>query len=91
VLDAKTGQTILSNTLEFSRAEGANVYPSPCLAGRALFVGNDAGETLIVEPTGQGAVIGRNSLPRGSGATPAFSGRRMFIRGGKLLYCIGEP
>ena len=90
VLDAKTGRTILNKTLDFARTDGANVYPSPCLAGKLLFIGNDAGEILIVEPTGQSAVIGLNSLPRGSGATPAFSGQRMFVRGGKLLYCIGD-
>jgi hypothetical protein len=34
--------------------------------------------------------VAANSLPAGSGASPAFIGRRMLIRGGKLLYCIGQ-
>jgi hypothetical protein len=54
-----------------------------------LFASNDAGDTLLLEPGDQGTVVGTNSLPRGSGATPTFSGKRMFIRSGNLIYCIG--
>ena len=91
VLDANTGKTILNKTLEFTRTDGVNVYPSPCLAGKVLFIGNDVGEILIVDPNNPVVVLGANSLPRGSGATSTFSGQRMFIRGGKLLYCVGAP
>jgi outer membrane protein assembly factor BamB len=91
VLDAKTGKTMLNRTLEFTRMEGAHTYPSPCLAGNLLYIGNDTGEMLILKTSEPSAVIGLSSLPRGSGATPAFSGTRIFIRGGKLLYCIGLP
>jgi len=93
VIDANTGKSILRKTLELApagRRDGPNVYPSPCLAGRHLFVGNDAGETVLLEPGDQGAAVGSGSLPGGSGATPAFSGKRMSVRGGKLLYCVGE-
>lgn len=89
VLDANTGKTILKKALEFPRPDGLNIYPSPCLAGQHLFVGADNGDTLILEPGEQGRVVGSNSLPRGSGGTPIFSGKRMFVRGGKILYCIG--
>jgi outer membrane protein assembly factor BamB len=88
VLDATTGKTLLTKTLEFPRADGPSIYPSLCLAGKHLFAGNDAGDTLLLEPGDQGVVSGSSPLPRGSGATPTFSGRRMFIRGGKALYCI---
>ena len=53
VLDALTGKTLLSAKLGLSapgRAENACVYPSPVLAGRHLLVGNDAGESLLLEP-----------------------------------------
>jgi outer membrane protein assembly factor BamB len=88
VLDAKTGKTRLHRTLEFTRTDSASVYPSPCLAGKYLFISNDAGETLTVEPTDQAAVVGTSFLPHGSGATLTCSDKRLFIRGGKLLYCI---
>jgi len=89
VIDANTGKTLLNKTLEFPRTDAPHVYPSLCLAGKQLFASNDAGDTLRLEPGDQGAVTGSNSLPRGSGATPTFSGQRMFVRGGKILYCIG--
>lgn len=94
VIDAATGKSIFRKTLDLppaGRNESPNVYPSLCLAGNRLFVGNDAGETVIVEPGDQGVAAGSCSLPAGSGATPVFSGHRMFARGGKLLYCIGQP
>jgi hypothetical protein len=93
VLDAATGKTLLSKALDLPPAGGdgkPNVYPSPCLAGPYLLVGNDAGDTLVLEPGDKGVARGTNTVPGGSGATPAFSGRHMFLRSGSLLYCIGE-
>jgi hypothetical protein len=92
VIDARTGKTVLKKTLALppaGREASPNVYPSVCLAGKHLFVGNDAGESLIIEPGDKGAVVGTAALPGGSGGTPTFTGKRMFVRGGKILYCIG--
>jgi len=89
VFDANTGKTLLNKTLEFPRAHGPNVYPSLCMAWKQLFASNDAGDTLLLGAGNPGAVSGSNSLPRGSGATSTFRGQRMFVRGGKILYCIG--
>ena len=44
----------------------------------------------LLEPGDDGTAIGLNALPAGSGSTPVFAGQRMFVRGGKLLYCVGE-
>jgi len=85
---------ILARKIEIAPAkgaEGASVYPSLCLAGKRLVVGNDAGETIVLEPGDQGAAGGSGSLPGGSGGTPAFSGQRMLVRGGKCLYCLAAP
>jgi outer membrane protein assembly factor BamB len=93
VIDARTGRTVLKKTLDLppaGRSDGPNVYPSPCLAGKHLFVGNDSGDTVLIEPGDQATVVGTNSLGAGSGGTPTFSGKRIFVRGGKLLYSIGE-
>ena len=94
VIDAKTGKTVFTKTLELApagRTDGPNIYPSPCLAGKHLFLGNDAGDTVLLKPDDHATMVGTNSLPSGSGGTPIFSGKRMLVRGGKLLYCIGEP
>jgi outer membrane protein assembly factor BamB len=93
VIDARTGKTVLKKTLDLppaGRTDGPHVYPSPCLAGKRIFVGNDAGDTALIEAGDQATVAGTNSLGAGSGGTSTFSGTRILIRGGKLLYCIGE-
>jgi outer membrane protein assembly factor BamB len=93
VIDANSGKTRLQKTLELppaGRSASPNVYPSVCLAGKHLFVGNDAGETVLLEPGDEGTAGGLNTLPAGSGSTPVFAGGRMFVRGGKVLYCVGE-
>jgi outer membrane protein assembly factor BamB len=94
VIDASSGKTVLMKTLELAPAGGAdgpNIYPSLCLAGKHLYLSNDAGETVLLEPGDQGTAVGRNCLPGGSGGTSTFSGNRMFIRGGQRLYCVGGP
>jgi outer membrane protein assembly factor BamB len=94
VFDASTGQLILSKKLALAPAAGAggaSVYPSLCLAGEHLFVGNDAGQMIVLQPGDQGVAVGGGALPGGSGGTPVFSGRRLFLRGGKFLYCLAAP
>jgi outer membrane protein assembly factor BamB len=92
VIDAKTGKTQLQKTLDLppaGRTTTPNVYPSICLAGKHLFVGNDAGEAVMVELGNEGKAGEVNSLPAGSGSTPVFADKRIYVRGGRLLYCIG--
>ena len=94
VVDASTGRTVLNKKLALApaiRADSASAYPSLCLAGKHLFIGNDAGDTIVLEPGDAGVAVGSGSLPGGSGGTLAFSGRRVFARGGKLLYCLAAP
>ena len=93
VIDAATGKVVLSKALDLPPAGGQdspNVYPSVCLAGRRLLVANDAGEAVFIEPGDKGGAVAAGSLPHGSGSTPTFRGKRMLMRGGKLLYCIGR-
>lgn len=93
VIDANTGKTRLQKTLELppaGRSATPNVYPSVCLAGQRLFVGNDGGEGVFVELGDEGTTGEVNALPAGSGATPVFGGGRMYVRGGKVLYCVAE-
>lgn len=96
VLDAATGATVLERVLKLAPAGGedldhgnANVYPSLTVADGKLFVGNDVGQTFVLEATREYKELARNQLAEGSGATPAFAGSSLFIRSGEFLYCIG--
>jgi outer membrane protein assembly factor BamB len=85
VLDAASGKTLLEKTLEID----PNIYPSLTIAGKYLFLGNDKGTMLVLEPGKEFKQVRMNELPEGSGASPVFSGSHLFLRGGELLYCIG--
>jgi outer membrane protein assembly factor BamB len=85
VLNAATGEVLREKDLDLT----PNLYPSLALAGAHLFLGNDKGEMLVLEPTREAKLLHHNELPAGSGASPVFSGSHLFLRGGDLLYCVG--
>jgi len=95
VLDAKTGKTVLKETLKLPPAgrESATilVYPSLALAGRHLFAANCAGDTMVLNPGRKLDEVRLNEMGQGSGGSFAFSGKRIFMRGGDLIYCVGVP
>ena len=66
------------------------IYSSLSLAGNHLFLSTLRGETLVFEATKEAKQVGKNVLPEGGGGTPIFSGKEVFIRDGKNLFCIGE-
>lgn len=86
VLDAATGEIVLRKRLELG--EG-NVYPSPTLAGKLLYLGGERGTTLVVEPGREFKEVGTNELER-TGGSPVFHGRRMYVRGREHVWCIGD-
>jgi outer membrane protein assembly factor BamB len=96
VLNAADGRTLLSKELEIASANGrpgapsANLYPSLALAGKYLFLSNDAGETLVLEPGKEYREIKRNDLGEGFSGAPIFAGSRMYVRSKDRLYCIGN-
>jgi outer membrane protein assembly factor BamB len=84
-LDAKTGEVLLRKVLDLP----PNFYPSLAVAGGRLFLGNDKGDTLVLEPGREWREIRRNELPDGSCASAAFAGSHLFLRDGQDLYCVG--
>ena len=94
-LDAKTGTEVFHKELEIRNASGkpniqpANIYPSLCLAGSRILLGNDAGQMLLLAPGKQYKLVSQNRLEQGSGATPAIDGNILLLRGAESLYCIG--
>jgi outer membrane protein assembly factor BamB len=95
-LEARTGRLVYKKELDLRSAGGqpgrppANLYPSVTLAGKRLLVGNDAGETLVLQPGEQYKEAGRNTIDNGSGASFVPDGDRLFLRAGAMLYCIGS-
>ncbi|HVR85438.1 MAG TPA: PQQ-binding-like beta-propeller repeat protein [Planctomycetota bacterium] len=96
ILDAKDGKILATKELEnpdpggSPAASAPNMYPSLTLAGGHLFVLNDLGDGLVLEPGRQYKELKRNHLAHGHGGTPAFDGRQLYLRAGENLCCIGE-
>ena len=76
----------------FEKGQGITpiVYASITLVEPYLFVNSNKGETVVFHATRQAQVISRNKLPSGTGSSPVFSGKDMFLRDGDKLFCIGE-
>lgn len=95
-LDAKTGTKVFHQELEIRAASGksggepANVYPSLCLVGSKILLGNDAGQTLVFEPGRPFKRVSLNYLDKGCGATPAVDRDILLLRGENSLYCVGS-
>lgn len=94
-LEAGTGRIVLEKKLQIPSAgpppgmPTANIYASLTLVGERLLLTNDIGQSLVLAPGRQYKQVARNSLPRGSGASPAADGNVLLLRGGKWLYAIG--
>ncbi len=95
VINAADGATVATRELEIGSAGGrpdlpnANIYPSLALAGKYLFLSNDNGDTLVLEPGKEYMEIKRNNLGEGFSGAPVFAGTRMYIRAKERLYCVG--
>ncbi len=70
--------------------EDGGGYASLTLAGKYLFLNSNGGEMVMLEATREAPAISHNRLKEGTGSTPVFSGKSMFIRDGETLYCIGQ-
>lgn len=84
VLEAATGKIVLSKRLDIL----PDCSGSLSVAGGRLFLSSDAGVVLVLQPGREYKELRRNELELGSVATPAFSGKRIFLRGGEFLYCV---
>ncbi len=83
-IDAATGKPVYEQELKL----GATVYPSVTYAGGYLYVSGENGVTAVLAPGREFKEIARNTLEKFRG-NPVFSGKRMYVRGMKHLYCIG--
>ena len=85
VTDVQTGDVVYRKRLEL----GENLYSSVTAAGDFLYLSSTKGTTLVFKPGREFEEVARNEL-ESLGSNPIFAGRRMYIRGHKNLYCIGQ-
>jgi hypothetical protein len=97
VIDSKDGKILATRELEMltnpdrpDLKSAANLYPSLALAGNRLFVLNDLGDALVLEPGREIKELKRNHLGDGHGGNPVFDGKHLYLRSSQNLYCIGE-
>ncbi|MCH7727193.1 MAG: hypothetical protein IH991_12045, partial [Planctomycetes bacterium] len=85
VTDTKTGEVVYRKRLDI----GNNVYSSATSAGDYIFLSSTRGDTIVLKAGRKYDEVARNKL-ESFGSNPVFAGKRMYIRGQKHLYCIGE-
>lgn len=66
------------------------IFASPVgAAGRIYVVGRD-GNTVVLRHDRENAVLAVNHLDDSFSASPAVSGRELFLRGERFLYCLSD-
>ena len=86
VLEQATGTKVYEKKLSMRKA---TVYPSITLGGKHLFISNERGDTIVIEPGREYKEVSQNRLEPFR-CCPVFKGTRMYIRTRKHLYCIGK-
>jgi len=65
-------------------------YASPVLADDLVYMPNDEGVITIIKPGPTFEVVSKNSIGERMNASPAISKGKIFLRGYKHLFCIGN-
>jgi outer membrane protein assembly factor BamB len=87
VLDAKTGKPIL----ERERLPGVRqFYASPIYAGGRIYFIDRDGVSIVLKPGDALDVLSTNKLGDPVDASPVAIGNRLYLRGEKYLWCLGE-
>ena len=73
------------------RLDGVSILASPIVTGDGLVYLVGAGKSYVVKPGPKLDLAATNNLGGGdTGASPAVSGGRIYIRDRETLYCIGK-
>lgn len=94
VMDAGSGQIVYERDLAGGgggRGGTNSGYPSVTMAGGYLYLSNEAGRTIVIEPGRSFKRVATNQLERTLRSSPVFVEDRAFIRAGNKLYCIQNP
>ncbi|MDK1030957.1 MAG: PQQ-binding-like beta-propeller repeat protein, partial [Planctomycetia bacterium] len=84
-IDAETGEIVYEQKLKMA----GTVYPSISLAGKYIYVASEGGTTVVLEAGREFKEVAVNKLEK-MRSSPVFVGKRLYIRGMKNLYCIGQ-
>jgi hypothetical protein len=84
-VDCKTGNKVFSERLPFQ----GRAYASITLAGSHLFVADQTGKTLMLQPGPKYQPVEVNELDYHPNSF-VFSGKRMYVRMWRHLYCVGQ-
>ncbi len=84
VLDAQTGDVAYRKRLDIG-----NFYSSITAAGDYIYLTSTKGVTIVLDAGREYREIENNQL-ESIGSNPVFVGKRLYLRGHKHLYCIGE-
>ena len=86
---ANTGELVYKKRL----ARAGQVYASPLLAEGRLYYLTRGGRVFVLAAKPEFQQLATNELNDGSrfDGSPAVDGRRLLIRSGKFLYCLGQP
>lgn len=93
-LDAKTGEQIFKERLPGASATGRGgkpFYASAVLANGNLYAVSRRNGTFVIEAKPQFKLVAHNSFASDAtqfNATPAVSGKELFLRSDKFLYCV---
>ena len=84
--DAKTGKALIDSQ-RVDDLEGG-VYASPVGAGGRVYLVGRGGTTVVIKNSGTFEPVATNQLEEKFDASPAISGKELFLRGQQYLYCI---
>jgi outer membrane protein assembly factor BamB len=83
-LRARTGEVAWEH--EF----GEGFYSSPIAVEGRVYAQDRSGVTHVFAVAGEYRGMSEGRVGEQTGATPAFAGKRIYIRGAERLFCIGE-
>lgn len=84
--DIKTGKKLWEKDCD------GTFKASPTAVGKLVYLLNDEGQAWVLEPGPSGCKnVGTGDLGEHCAASPAFHKGRMYLRGEKHLFCIGNP
>jgi outer membrane protein assembly factor BamB len=80
--DAENGKPVWRQRL------GGIFFASPVAGDRKIYLVSETGETFVLAAGREPAVLAQNNLDERIIASPAISGRRLFLRSDGTLFCI---